>query len=262
MLSYNHTFVSPEENIIMEDYNKLIQIFFCLFVIQTTLYIETMDTVLEQAEKLVKQYKENTVSKKPIIAIAGGSSVGKTHFTKKLLDELEHHNIRARVLPLDYFFNPSSNLDYALESSEFNNRVGKPVWQFDHRLVHQVLKDILSNKSPILEPHLDFNTKVKTFSLQDYSEIDLVVIEGTYALSGSNEYNLAKYSTLKIFMDVDKGQLLAWYCARKRADGHPNPEEDSITAWDFEEDYEKVIAPSKVNADIILHQTKNREYYD
>lgn len=235
--------------------------FLLLFLIQIPFFAEGMDLILKRAENIIEQYKHNSKEKKPIISIAGGSSVGKTYFSEKLLHALISRGIRAKILPLDYFFIPNSQLEYSLQPSEFNSRVGHQVWQFDHRNAHQVLQDIVVGKSLIFEPHLDFETQIRTFSTKNYAETDIVILEGIYALSGSDGYDFTKYSSLKIFMDVDKKRLLDWYCTRKRDKGPSNPEEDPVTIWDFEEDYKKVIAPTKANADIIIQQDERREYY-
>lgn len=225
-----------------------------------------VNLILGLAKKLVEIYKagldgKNFKNKKPIISIAGGSSVGKSYFSEKLMKKLAKNGIRAKVLPLDIFLDRTSKLGYNLEPSEFNHRVGTKMWPFDNREAQRVFQEIEAGKPIIKEPYFNFETRVKCFSDTDYSKVDLVIAEGIYALSGPDTYNLAMYSSLKIFLDAGKKRLLSWYCERKKSRGHPYPEKDPVTAWDFEEDYEKVIAPTKKNADLIIEQDENRNYY-
>jgi uridine kinase len=219
---------------------------------------DAMDSVTELGISLAKEYSQGQRALKPIISVAGGSAAGKTRFSKLLLSKLAVRDVSAQIVQLDSFF-VAGVLPYTPDPSEFNNRVGQPVGQFDHRRTHRVLDAIAQGEHAIVIPVCDFG-KTNDVVEHDFSGIDLVIVEGIYALTAKNTYNFSQNSALKIFLDVERSRLLSWYCARKSKKVE-NCEQDPITTWDFEEDYDKVIAPTLTNADILITQDEKRQYY-
>jgi len=243
----------------LEKKNKII--LFLTLVISIQLYCSdtTLSTVVEEIAELVND-KNIT---RPVVSIAGCSGVGKTYFSKLLLAKLQEKKYKPQILETDRFLAPAP-LEYILEQSEFNNRVQpncpSPVWQFDHRKAQEVLTSVESGENIVQVPRYDFENKIKKNVSVDFGDTNIILLEGTYALTGPETYNLAQFGNLKIFLTAKPELLKGWYCKRKKANGIDNPEACPYTTWDFDEDYAKVIEPSQRNADLIIEQDRDRNY--
>lgn len=179
---------------------------------------------------------------KPIvIAIAGASGSGKSHFAKKIQEEIEH----SILIEQDSFYKDFSQL-----SNEELSRLN-----FDHpnaidfSEIIQCVRDLKSNQSTKI-PTYDFSTHKRTSEQTILFPKPVIIVEGILVLQ-SNE--LKEHIDFKVFVDTPID-----YCILRRMQRDINERGRTVNSV-IEQYLETVrpmffeyVLPQKKSADIIV----------
>lgn len=208
--------------------------------------------IVDRAQYLADSHARNPELPKPIIAITGGSAVGKSYFTKSLARLLKKNGVKVKILKHDDFFQPERVENYLIHP------------HFDHRGLHLILQQIHSGAEHIQKPIWDHEGPVsyKEEITECFWDIDLILFEGIYTLCDSATYDFLHYSALRIFIDADEEDICRWNWERELKLGEKARSKekfDADTAWDME-DYRKTVVPTRSHADFIVHKYSNHTY--
>lgn len=184
-----------------------------------------------------------------ILAIAGGSASGKSKIAKIIEEDLSK-KYKVHVFRFDEYYNKQDELS-------FEQRL---LVNYDHpdaydlALLQSQLKLLLNNKS-IKQPIYDFVTYNRSEDVNIVNPVDLVIVEGIFALYFDD---LNELFDLKVFIDVDADIRLLRRIKRdvvkrgRSIESVMHQYQDVVKPM-----YEKFVYPSKNNADIII--LKGRE---
>lgn len=205
--------------------------------------------IFDATVELARSHASNPAHPIPIIAIGGCSGVGKTHLTDVLQERLREAGTKVTVLRLDDFILPRGQLKDIDKIPHPNVHPN-----FDGKQAQRVLSEIKSDTKSIRQPMWD-RTKDEHVTVEVtvcYEHVDVILMEGVYALE-KNVYGLSNFSDLRVFIDAPIQVIYEWMCHREAQKKQPRPKElfDKDIAWDLE-DYQKVIAPSKAEAHVIV----------
>ena len=145
-----------------------------------------------------------------IVAIAGISEGGKSHFAERLSELLEEENIRTIILHLDDF----------MEKELIQGATYHP--HLDYKKAHEVIRKILRGATRIRKRTWVNEEGQEPYKIEEemcLENVDLVLFEGEFTLcdASSYDYDFVKYSSLGIFMDASDEDILRWNWDRKRA---------------------------------------------
>lgn len=189
----------------------------------------------------------------PMIGVAGGSGVGKSHFSEELVRALQEQGVKAKMLKLDDFMQEDPPLDALPLHPNFN-----------HTQAHDILRRICAGQEKNIRKPVWIcreGRHIKSEEIMSLENVDLLVVEGEFALHGPETYDLRKYTALRIFIDASIENMCRWQFERKR---------NMDTAQSFEE-YAKNALPSlqkyrehaelvKACAHYVLHKAENHQY--
>ena len=209
------------------------------------------------AKILARTHHNNNYLPMPIIAIAGCTGIGKSHFTKQLVKLL-----RTKFLKTKHMNVAILKEDDFLQPELVKNPVTHP--HFDNSRAHDVIQQIIANGEHVRKPVWDHSEAIscKEEIVACFHDVDLVLFEGIYALCDENTYDFLHYSSLRIFLEAEEKDIIEWNWQRelecpKKA--RSREKFDGDVAWDME-DHRKVVAPTKKDADFIIHKDANHNY--
>jgi uridine kinase len=164
-------------------------------------FARTFDQLLRQAQQLAREHARNKDSLKPVIAVAGCSAVGKTYFARELQSALLKRGVKVAIIRLDDFMNPEP----VAGALPFHPN-------FDHKKAHEIITIVRGECGTITKPtwNLSGAEPVKTVETVSFEDVDLLILEGEYALSDKTGYDLLKYSALRIFMHAQAADMAEW----------------------------------------------------
>lgn len=166
---------------------------------------QALEPIIQCALSLLQHKENNTIPS--IVAIAGGTSVGKSYFAAEIATILRQaHNKRAKLLHCDDFLDPNH-----WDSDNFHPRLM-------HEVAHSVLQKIKAGETSIKKPTWkcidgSWGKVEETFNVK---KVDFIVAEGEFTLCKKAPYDFRKYADMGIFVDADDENLLQWNWARGR----------------------------------------------
>jgi len=139
-------------------------------------------------EKILKKKKE-----KFIAAISGESGSGKTELAHVIAKGLRKHGIFAKPLHTDNFYNthPLKRRQWRLKQG-IENVVGYNEYLWDD--INRVIDDFVNSRVSEM-PCVDLVTEQVDKLITDFSEVDMLIVDGLYALK-------AEPIDLRIFIDL------------------------------------------------------------
>ncbi len=151
-----------------------------------------------------------------VIALAGNSAVGKSYCADQLAALLGECGVTVSVLRHDDFLDPDS---------EF---VGGFHPRLHHEAIHRVMQAIKLGDRVVEK--LAWNPMEKRPPSKTTEEfviegVNLIVIEGEYALCAEEPYDFRQYADLTVFIDADDDDILDWNWKRGRRDTQNTTEE-------------------------------------
>ena len=177
-------------------------------------FIDNFDEVsipiIEKLLPLVEHYRLGHTKTRPVIAITGCSGVGKTYFSRYLLERLNEMGIKAKIMKFDDFLDPSP-FEGALEEIHPH---------FDHLRAHAFLEKILKGEEIIEKPAWDWNPEehlpFKILQNFDLRNIELLIFEGEFALCDEKTYDFVRFSDVRVILDADNKDIINWDWKRAR----------------------------------------------
>ncbi len=139
-------------------------------------------------ERILKDKKE-----KYIVAISGESGSGKTELTHVIAKGLRKYGIFAKPLHTDNYYNT-----LPLERREWRNKqgienvVGYNEYKWDE--IQKSIDDFKNNRKSQM-PCVDLVTEQVDQLITDFSEVDMLIVDGLYAIKADN-------IDLRIFIDL------------------------------------------------------------
>ncbi|MCD4663831.1 MAG: hypothetical protein K8R68_01085 [Bacteroidales bacterium] len=123
-------------------------------------------------------------NKKFIVAISGESGSGKTELAHVIAKGLRKHGIFAKPLHTDNFYNthPLERRDWRSKQG-IENVVGYNEYKWDE--INQVIDDFKNNRISEM-PCVDLVTEQVDQLITDFSEVDMLILDGLYAIKAEN----------------------------------------------------------------------------
>jgi len=223
-------------------------------LIYSTDFTLKMAPIIERVQELAHHHALNPQEPKPIVAIAGCSSVGKSYFTRQLYHALRKNGVKVAIVLMDDFMNPSAV--HAKKDGLHEN--------FDHDGLHAMLQQILAGHEHVKKSAWDKNLPACFIKEETacFCDIDVILLEGIYVLCDMAPYAFSQYSMLRIFIDAAEDDIRNWKREREAAKPGPaRPKEvfEKRLEWNME-DYRVNIKPSSKNAHFIILKDNSHHY--
>ena len=134
-------------------------------------------------EDIMERILQNK-NKKFIVAISGESGSGKTELAHVIAKGLRKHGIFAKPLHTDNFYNthPLERREWRSEQG-IENVVGYNEYKWDE--INQVIDDFKNNRISEM-PCVDLVTEQVDQLITDFSEVDMLILDGLYAIKAEN----------------------------------------------------------------------------
>jgi uridine kinase len=155
----------------------------------------------EAAAVLVDEILKNKKDKF-IVAISGESGSGKSELTHVVAKEMRKHGIFAKPIHIDNFYNtlPLKRTEWRI-SNGIEKVVGLGEYKWDE--IKRVVDDFKNGRKSSM-PCVDLVTEQIDTLTTDFSEIDMLIIDGLYAIN-TEQVDLAVYIELT-YKETKKAQ--------------------------------------------------------
>ena len=119
-----------------------------------------------------------------IVAISGESGSGKSELTHVVAKEMRKHGIFAKPIHIDNFYNtlPLERTEWRI-SNGIENVVGLDEYKWKE--INQVIEDFKNGRKSSM-PCVDLVTEQIDTLTTDFSDIDMLIIDGLYAINTEN----------------------------------------------------------------------------
>lgn len=208
--------------------------------------------IVERARLLVEAYRRDANQPRPIMAIAGCSGVGKTHFSQQFAALLSQQGIYAVVVHFDDFIELETFEGALSIHPRFNFFKAQSFLQKISRGEERIEKPIWDSGGP---------KPAKISELFDLRGVELVIIEGEFTLCDHTTFDLLRYSSLRLLLDADDKDIVQWTWKRNRYIEIPSFPEFEIEKMNSLKKYREDIEPIRKYADFILMQDSQHGYY-
>lgn len=213
-----------------------------------------LSPLVQFLETLANHHRSESSQSIPIVAIGGSPGVGKTYFSKFLLQHLQRRGIRCMILPLD---------DFNLSREERNKFLTE--WSQDHfhrDFLHQVLSQIVSNNRRIEKPTYDqVSGLTGDKEILDLTSCDLILFEGLYALCSEPPLDFFTYCDYGIYLEASEPDIVKWKWEREQTKLQPRtPERFARHIEAMLAEYHNIVAPSKKNAHFLIKKDGFHNY--
>lgn len=141
--------------------------------------------VLEEKAKKFKFYKY-------IVAISGESGAGKSEVSHSLAQFLKKQHIRVKILHADNYYKVPPLLRTEWRRTKGIQSVGQN--EYDWNLIHRNIQDFKEDRESMM-PCIDIIPEQVDKIITDFKKIDMLVIDGLYALKAEN-------IDLRVFIDL------------------------------------------------------------
>lgn len=214
-----------------------------------------MAPIIEQAQSLADQHKQNKLPSIPIISITGSKGSGKSYFARHLQQILINHGCHVTMINQNGFV-PYKEIDPH----------GLPIDpRFKWHELHTVLQKIIAGISPIDIPFRDKSTHPFTIAYKsiDFADTNLVIFDGTFALTDATTYNFMPYATFGVFIKTSDENLYRWRWQRhlrNQIELQKTPEQFNRDFMHNMETYQKYILPTEQYAQYIISKDAEHRY--
>lgn len=120
-------------------------------------------------------------------------------------------------------------------------------------IFYSVLEAIKSGSKKIKKPKIDQLSKERTEEILNLEGIDLILFEGMYTLSNTEDIKLMPFADFGIYMETTTENICQWKWEREKK------KSVSRTWEEFEahmtlifEDFIRFVYPTKQNADVVV----------
>lgn len=144
------------------------------------------------AKKVLEDKETKPKSHKYIVAISGESGAGKSEVSHSLALILKQANIRVKVLHADNYYKIPPLLRSEWRRNTGMESVG--IDEYDWNLIHRNLQDFREERESMM-PCIDIIPEQVDKLITDFRKIDLLVIDGLYALKADG-------IDMRVFIDL------------------------------------------------------------
>ena len=144
------------------------------------------------ARRVIKEKEKKPKSYKFIVAISGESGAGKSEVSHSLAQLLKNQHIRVKVLHTDNYYKIPPLLRSEWRRTKGFDSVG--INEYDWNLLHRNLQDFREDRESMM-PCIDIIPEQVDKLITDFQKIDLLVIDGLYALKADD-------IDLRVFIDL------------------------------------------------------------
>ncbi len=131
------------------------------------------------AQRVIQDRENKSKFYKYIVAISGESGAGKSEVSHSLAQILKHENIRVKVLHTDNYYKIAPLLRAEWRRTKGIDSVG--INEYDWNLIHRNIQDFKEDRESMM-PCIDIIPEQVDKLITDFKKIDLLVIDGLYAL--------------------------------------------------------------------------------
>ncbi len=183
--------------------------------------------------EILKQKKD-----KFIVAISGESGSGKSELTHVIAKNLRKHNIFAKPIHIDNFYN-TLPLERAAwrEKQGVENVVGLGEYRWDE--INNTIEDFKNSRKSTM-PCVDLVTEQVDELTTDFNGIDMLIIDGLYAINTDNV-------DMRIIIELT-------YHETKKAQSSRGKEPDNPLRWRVLEQEHKTVESIKHKANIRINK--------
>jgi uridine kinase len=147
--------------------------------------------------------KEKCPGYRFIVAISGESGAGKSELAHSLALVLKKAGIRVKILHTDNYYRVEPQK--RREERERNNFESVGPEEYDHAWLHRNIEDFRKGRKASM-PCVDIITEEVDLLITDFSPIELLIIDGLYAIS-TDGIDLGVYIDLTYY-ETKKNQML------------------------------------------------------
>ena len=143
-------------------------------------------------EYLLKEIGRHRKSYRFIVAISGESGAGKSELSHSLALLLKKEGRKVKVLHTDNYYKISPNLRNGWRKKNGINHVGAT--EYDWKLLNRNIKEFKEGREALM-PCVDIVSKQIDKLITDFSEVDILVVDGLYAIK-------IKAVDLRVYIDL------------------------------------------------------------
>lgn len=143
------------------------------------------------AKEILAEINKLDTQSRPVIAISGESGSGKSELAHCIARELKSNNLRAKIIHADNYYRI-----HPLQRTEWRKANGISsigFEEYDWETLNRNISDFKAGKNSTM-PCIDIVTEQVDTLITDFSEIDLLILDGLYAIQAEAE--------LKVFIEL------------------------------------------------------------
>jgi uridine kinase len=170
-----------------------------------------------------------------IVAISGESGAGKSELSHSLALLLKKQGLRVKILHTDNYYKIPPNIRTKWRKENGVNKVGYK--EYDWKLLNRNIKEFKEGREALM-PCVDIVSKQTDKLITDFSDIDILVVDGLYAIKIKN-------IDLRIYID------LTYHDTKTKRGGGGKENNDEFRFQVLEMEHQNMLA-LKPLADLIV----------
>jgi len=198
------------------------------------------------AESIYKILVEKENAKKKgyrfIVAISGESGAGKSELSHSLALLLKKQGQRVKILHTDNYYKVPPNLRTEWRKTNGVKKVGFK--EYDWKLLNRNIKEFKEGREALM-PCIDIVSKQTDKLITDFSDIDILVVDGLYAIK-------IKDTDLRVYID------LTYHETKKNIGKRGKEKSDSFRFEVLEMEHQNMVV-LKPKADLIINKAYKLE---
>lgn len=193
------------------------------------------------ADAIYEILKEKESKKKKgyrfIVAISGESGAGKSELSHSLALLLKERGQRVKILHTDNYYKIPPNIRTQWRKDNGVQKVGYK--EYDWKLLNRNIKEFKEGREALM-PCVDIVSKQTDKLITNFSDIDILVVDGLYAIKMSN-------IDLRVYID------LTYHDTKKKRGGRGKEVNDEFRWQVLEMEHQNMLA-LKPKADLIVNK--------
>jgi uridine kinase len=193
------------------------------------------------AESIYGYLKEKVSKKKKgyrfIVAISGESGAGKSELSHSLALLLKAQGQRVKILHTDNYYKIAPNIRTEWRKENGLKKVGYK--EYDWKLLNRNIKEFKEGREALM-PCVDIVSKQIDKLITDFSEIDILVVDGLYAIK-------IKDIDLRVYID------LTYHDTKEKRGSRGKESNDEFRFQVLEMEHQNMLL-LKPNADLIVNK--------
>jgi len=188
-------------------------------------------------EEFIDRYKSKKNGYRFMVAISGESGAGKSELSHSLALLLKKNGLRVKILHTDNYYKVAPNLRNEWRRERGIKKVGTS--EYDWRLLNRNIREFKEGREALM-PCVDIVSKQIDKLITNFSDIDILVIDGLYAIK-------IKGINLRVYIDLT-------YHETKHKRGHRGKENNDDFRFQILEMEHKSMLELKTKADLIVNK--------